>query len=245
MSNLFDRMCGELHAEHDTEEQFFCQGCSKPKLYRNKTTGRFICFVCGYAGTDTMDGGPVYLRSRPTEETRRWVLRKNPPDYALLATRGLNREQVDYLGFLGRGIPLYLGSQPCGIQYYDPTGSPKYWTQGDRGVAWAGLDQPSPKSIYLFEGMFDWASVAANHQGHRRTFAFLAGNQINPSQANELFVNSTTDTTIHICFDNDKPAAAARAALLLGSIRKVRFKFPPTQYKDWDEAIQAGKNEEF
>lgn len=241
--STFDRMCGELYQDHTDEEQFICLGCSKPKLYRNKTTGRYICFVCGYAGqSKTGDLHPVYVPGRDKPNLSEFKMELEWVGiHCSILDRGLSLEDARVLGFKERGLPLYLKKKLVGFQKYWPGGNPKYVTLGERGLKCSGL-WDNVLRIYLFEGMFDWASAYRKQKLDTvGNFVFTAGNQLTPQQLDEIFLNTRSDQTIYICFDNDKPFAAARAAQQLGSIRQVRFKFPPTQYKDWDEAIQAGE----
>lgn len=256
--SVFYQMVGELVSSNDSEECFICLGCGKPKLYKNIVSGRYICHVCGYAGqAETNEDRPIYIPSSqrhmpacaPIYREFSHPSLASPPNMGRLQGR-ITHDNAKELGFCGSGVKMFLQNTLCGFHSYNPNNPYRYITEGKRGVVtYENKDGDSvyrkytpsgeiiDNQVFLFEGLFDWATAATRVHG---TSIFLAGNTCTPAQIDELFCCTTPEDIIHVCFDSDKPGFAARLALTLSSIRNVRMTLPPEGYKDWDEAIQVG-----
>jgi len=247
------------------EEKFVCLNCNCKCLHVNKEKGLFHCLSCGISGRLIDDELADIRIEKPNPKK---ILRGKDFSYWLDVT-GMNtswrfvgrknfslerctKESLKLCGgdyFLkGICVPLVLDEELCGVHCYTPEYpySRKYFTQGERGFAKISTNQYDLFHIFLFEGLFDFL----NFDNFLRTTKILpigytllmsCGSFLSQEQIYYLSNISQSDSTIYICFDNDKITPVTKAyqqiRTLIGCNTKILI--PPRQKncKDWDELL--------
>jgi len=252
----FESVAGRLVSQSgENEDVFECIGCGKPKLYRNRQTGRFICFVCGYTGkatdidvtikTVSQDVPHVFpIVGVPVEIRRRGYLSSALPGDLFCGTDAP-----------GIWVPMYLMGNLVGVSGITPLG---YRTLGRKGVACYAQERTHLEQfqhVHVYEGFFDWLAAIATNYGafeanksnmsaiRERTtdsaLLFTSGSMLSSEQRLEIVQHTKPDGVIMVCFDNDIPHRTYKTVAELSWYRRTLPCNPPREYKDWDDCYHG------